>query len=338
MDPRLLFLLMYFGSFNNMTKLYRKKAREYGYTDTNSLGRSFVKGRRASKDALKQVEWNMKNQGHDVRQDGWTKEARAAVKRQGYVPGTYDKFLQNAYSDYRGSQPILPDSSLAWFRVWSCENPKAKLSDVRTAVLLEYGATLSRSSIRNYLQRAGITRQRLRRIAAQRFTPENLQYAQGFQQRIRKYAHPCWFDESGISQSGMQGRDNVGLGIRGAGGAYIREALRYPPNNLSVLGLIDKQGMFCVESHVGGTDTVRVDEYIQRHVRTLHLRGVDVVVLDNCPSHRIASIAFWLQMAGIAVEFLPRYWPQWNPIEVSSVSVRLFVWVAHFVLSFNVVV
>jgi len=317
MDPRLLFLLMYFGSFNNMSKLYRKKAREYGYTDTNSLGRSFVKGRRASKDALKQVEWTMIRQGHNVRQDGWTKEARAAVKRQGYVPGTYDKFLQNAYSDYRGSQPILPDSSLAWFRVWSCENPKAKLSDVRTAVLLEYGATLSRSSIRNYLQRAGITRQRLRRIAAQRFTPENLQYAQGFQQRIRKYAHPCWFDESGISQSGMQGRDNVGLGIRGAGGAYIREALQYPPDNLSVLGLIDKQGMFCVESHVGGTDTVRVDEYIQRHVRTLHLRGVDVVVLDNCPSHRIASIAFWLQMAGIAVEFLPRYWPQWNPIELA---------------------
>jgi hypothetical protein len=29
-------------------------------------------------------------------------------------------------------------------------------------------------------------------------------------------------------------------------------------------------------------------------------RGIDGVVLDNCPNHRIALIAFWLQLDGIS--------------------------------------
>jgi transposase len=108
----------------------------------------------------------------------------------------------------------------------------------------------------------------------------------------------------------------VGWGIKGSGGAYIRDTLRYPPENLSVLGLIDKLGVFGVESFEGGTDTIRVDEYISRKIEVMHARGVDVLILDNCPSHRIATIAYWCAFYGIAVDFLPRYWPQWNPIEV----------------------
>ena len=189
--------------------------------------------------------------------------------------------------------------------------------------MIEFSVFISLSSVRNYLTLAGITRQRIRRIAAQRFTQENLDYANYFMNKINDYTHICWFDESGISQRGMQSRNNVGLGIRGSGGAYIREALRYPPKNLSVLGLIDKNGMFAVESFDGGTDTIRVDQYFQRHAVMMQARGVDCVVIDNCPSHRIASIAFWLQLVGIEVLFLPRYWPQWNPIEVRLVVLLL---------------
>jgi len=316
MDPRLVFLMVYFGSFADMTPMYKRKARSYGYTEYNKSGRAYRRGQRTPIAALKQAERNMIQKGFNVRINGWTKDARREIQNQGFEPCTYTKYLHDRYSDYRGSQQMLPHAAIPWLRCWSCDHPKATLADVRAAILMFQNVLLSRTTVRMYLKRAGITRQRLRRIAAQRFTPANLQYALDFQTRVRTYSHPCWFDESGISQSGMTGRNNVGLGIRGSGGAYMRDVLKYPPENLSVLGLIDKLGVFGVESFEGGTDTIRVDEYISRKCRLMSLRGVDALILDNCPSHRVASIAYWCGFYSIAVDFLPRYWPQWNPIEV----------------------
>ena len=47
----------------------------------------------------------------------------------------------------------------------------------------------------------------------------NIQYAYDFQLRVRGYNNICWFDESGVNQKNMTGRDNKGMGICGAGGA-----------------------------------------------------------------------------------------------------------------------
>ena len=68
--------------------------------------------------------------------------------------------------------------------------------------------------------------------------------------------------------------------------------------------------------------------YFQRHAISLAVRGVDVVILDNCPSHRVHSLALWLRAVGIEVLFLPRYWPQWNPIEVSDICFVVFIFVS----------
>jgi len=323
MNPQLQLLMMLYGCFANMPHHHQTKARAYGYRETNQQGRTFVRGARTRPEALEQVERDMKRRGHDVRKDGWNKRSRREIKTQGYAKKTYDKYLNNSYSDFRGSERKLPPAAIPWLRVWCCQHVEATQKEIQAALVIEFSVFISLSSVRNYLTLAGITRQRIRRIAAQRFTQENLDYANYFMNKINDYTHICWFDESGISQRGMQSRNNVGLGIRGSGGAYIREALRYPPKNLSVLGLIDKNGMFAVESFDGGTDTIRVDQYFQRHAVMMQARGVDCVVIDNCPSHRIASIAFWLQLVGIEVLFLPRYWPQWNPIEVRLVVLLL---------------
>jgi len=334
MDPRLIFLLAFFGSFGAMTALYRRKAREYGYTEYNQQGRQFVRGQRANAEAMKQVERTMIQQGHDVREDGWTAESRKQIRQHGYQPGTYIKFLTDTYSDVRGRVGSLPDTAIVWLRVWCCENPTCSIPDVRTAIMMYQGVLISRTTVRRYLKLAGITRQKLRRIAAQRFTQANIKYAHDFQLRVRGYNNICWFDESGVNQKNMTGRDNKGMGICGAGGAYIRETLRYPAQNISVLALIDQQGLFCAESHEGGTDTVRVDEYFKRNAIAMSARGIDCVILDNCPAHRIASITYWLGLVGISVDFLPRYWPQWNPIEVRFFILFVFN-VSYYILLFN---
>lgn len=321
MDPLLQVLLLCYGTFSNMPPAKQRQARVFGYVDVNNYGREYIRGRKASREAMKVVEQNMIRMGHDVRKEGWNTASRKEIKMQQYDPATYEKYLRQHSYNRGGSTLKLPDGALPWLRVWSTQHVKASQEQVRDAILLEYGVLLSLSSVRNYLKRAGITRQRIVRIAIQKFTPENIAYAMFFMEKIKEYDHVCWFDESGISKNGMQSRHNVGMGIRGAGGAYIREALQYPPNNLSVLGLIDKDGVFAVQTFTGGTDTIRVDEYFKEHAVMLAGRGVDCVIMDNCPAHRIGSLAFWLQVVGISVVFLPRYWPQWNPIEVRDCNI-----------------
>jgi|TARA_B110000208_G_C11744248_1_gene421097 hypothetical protein len=327
-DPRLTILLSQAGGFAQLSTKWRKIARGWGYIETNSLGRQYVPGRRASAEAMQLLERNMKLQGYDVRNDGWTKEARASCRQQGYYPGTLQTYFANDYSDYRGSEPEMDDNFVDWLRNWCVTNVEATLQVVRSAILLHHGVLLSVGCVHAYKRRAGISTQVIQRIAAQRDTPANLRYAHHFLHKLQQYKHPAFYDESGISRDGLQSRRNRGMGIRGAGGAILRETLKYPPSNLSVLAFLDKGGMFGVETFSGGTDTVRVDSYFQRHAISLAVRGVDVVILDNCPSHRVHSLALWLRAVGIEVLFLPRYWPQWNPIEVSDICFVVFIFVS----------
>jgi hypothetical protein len=312
------------NGFTGLSPKWRKTARMWGYVETNRFGVSYVSGQRKSSDACHMVERNLKLLGHDVRRDGFNKKSRAACRAQGMYPGTFNSFLHNDYSDFTGDHRVMDDDFLVWFKQYCLNNIKATRTDLQAAVLLFHGVQLSLTSIGNYKKLVGITTQVIQRIAAQRDTPHNLIYAHRFMHKVQEYNHPCWFDETGISRDGMQNRRNKGMGARGAGGAILREVLHYPPTNLSVLAFIDKNGMFGVESFTGGTDTVRVDTYFQRQALSLALRGVDVLILDNCPSHRVHSIALWMSAVGIEVLFLPRYWPQWNPIEVNLSTFVLF--------------
>ena len=51
----------------------------------------------------------------------------------------------------------------------------------------------------------------------------------------------------------------------------------------------------------------------------------DAIILDNATSHNPARINYYMARYGIAVAFLPRYWPEWNPIELAWNWLRLYL-------------
>jgi len=75
MDPRLDFLLMYYGTFALMSPFYQRQARSFGYVEHTTSGRAYTRGQRTPVDALKQAERNMILLGHNVRVNGWTTSA-----------------------------------------------------------------------------------------------------------------------------------------------------------------------------------------------------------------------------------------------------------------------
>jgi transposase len=52
-----------------------------------------------------------------------------------------------------------------------------------------------------------------------------------------------------------------------------------------------------------------------REVLAPRLEPGDVVVMDNLPAHKVAAVAEAVQAAGATLRYLPRYSPDYNPIE-----------------------
>jgi len=154
-------------------------------------------------------------------------------------------------------------------------------------------------------------------IASQRFAPNNIAYSRIYAHHIRRFQRVAFFDESGINKQGMSNRRNDGWNYVGAGGAFLTMPLRnWTVSNITVMAFLDRSGVCCVDTHLGGTDTQYVNNYMLQAADQLSLRGVDCVVLDNCSAHKAWWIEYYMNRRGIAVVFLPRYWPEWNPIEL----------------------
>ena len=172
--------------------------------------------------------------------------------------------------------------------------------------------------MRTILLQSRLTRTVIQRVATQRSRPDNLQYARDFVNHVSSFHHAAWQDESGINKHGMLCRRCKGWGVEGDGCAYLPEDLRsWPRENVTVMSLFDREGFFGIDMHTGGTDGDYCDSCFRLHAWTLSQRGVDALIIHNCPAHRIANIMHCMNRLGIAVVALPTYWPQWNPIELA---------------------
>lgn len=321
-------LLVQYNGISFMPRNMRKYARSLGYTETSQSGRAYVRGARANPEMLSLIESQLFQQGHAVRAIGWTMQSKQACVAAGVKWTTLDKFITDSYGCHGGGEPLLQGDIYPWLRQFAAEHAEYERKDYQAAIVLRYGVLLHIATVGKYLRRAGLSQQVLRRIATQRNTVANISYATRFMQHVQQFTRIAFFDESGINRKGMLNRRNKRYGIKGAGGAYLQELLRrWPHTNLSVLAFLDKDGAFCAEAYEGGTDAERVNLYFATHSALLAARGVDAIVIDNCSAHHIGSllVALHIHAPNIAIVFLPRYWPQWNPIELVSFPFYLSV-------------
>ena len=118
-----------------------------------------------------------------------------------------------------------------------------------------------------------------------------------------------FIDESGITTHMVRRFARARRGRRAIGRA---PAGRY--EKLTLLGAIALSGLLALMTIPAATDGAVFLAFIQQ-VLVPELRPGQVVVFDNLAPHKQPAIRAAIEGAGCRVIFLPRYTPEWNPIE-----------------------
>jgi transposase len=118
-----------------------------------------------------------------------------------------------------------------------------------------------------------------------------------------------FLDESGVTTT-MVRRFARALGGRRAIGRVPEGQYK----SLTMLGAIALTGLLALMTIPAATDGAVFLAFVQQ-VLVPVLRPGQVIVLDNLSSHKGADVRAAIEQAGCRVIFLPRYSPEWNPIE-----------------------
>ena len=116
-------------------------------------------------------------------------------------------------------------------------------------------------------------------------------------------------DESGITTSMCRLCARAPQGQRALGRA---PAGRY--ERLTLLGAISLDGLCALMTIRAFTDRAVFRAFVEQ-VLVPVLKPGQVVVLDNLPAHKYPEVEAAIQGAGCRLLFLPRYSPEFNPIE-----------------------
>lgn len=82
----------------------------------------------------------------------------------------------------------------------------------------------------------------------------------------------------------------------------------------SIIAVIQKSGVSCPWVFSGTLNKERFADYIKTKIKPT-LTPNDVLVLDNSSVHKSKLVLDTLEECGINYQFLPRYSPDFNPIE-----------------------
>lgn len=116
-------------------------------------------------------------------------------------------------------------------------------------------------------------------------------------------------DESGVNRS-MTPR----YGRSPRGERCYGEAPRNHGKNVTLLGALTAEGISaCLQ--VEGATTIEVFTAFVEEILLPVLRPGQVVLLDNLSVHRCSRVEALVDQAGAHVVWLPRYSPEFNPIE-----------------------
>ena len=94
--------------------------------------------------------------------------------------------------------------------------------------------------------------------------------------------------------------------------------------SLTMLSALRFDGRMTTMVYEGGTDILAMLTYVEIFLATLLGPG-DIVVMDNLSSHRNAEVLAMIEATGAEVWFLPRYSPDYNPIENMWSKVKAYL-------------
>ncbi|MEM1095239.1 MAG: transposase [Bacteroidota bacterium] len=117
-------------------------------------------------------------------------------------------------------------------------------------------------------------------------------------------------DESGIVQ-GMR----LAYGYAKRGERLVCHAPLRKGRRVSLIGWLGSDGSGCVAYQVGTIKRYQFRGFVLKHLLPTLKRG-DIVLWDNARIHEAADVVDQIEARGAEVKALPRYSPEYNPIEM----------------------
>lgn len=117
-------------------------------------------------------------------------------------------------------------------------------------------------------------------------------------------------DESGIVQ-GMR----LAYGYAPRGERLIDHAPLRRGKRVSLIGWLGSDGSGCVAYQVGTIKRYQFRGFVLEHLLPV-LKAGDIVLWDNARIHEAADVVEQIEARGASVKALPRYSPDYNPIEM----------------------
>ena len=117
-------------------------------------------------------------------------------------------------------------------------------------------------------------------------------------------------DETGCNLNLVRRYGRAPRGVR----LVDRSVPRNTPPNRSLVGAMSREGLLTSLEVEGSMDGDAFFVFLERCLAA-HLRAGDAVLMDNLSTHKSARMTAAIQAREAEVIFLPRYSPDFNPIE-----------------------
>ncbi len=201
-------------------------------------------------------------------------------------------------------------------------HPEATLSELNQQLKAKTGVQVSDSSIGLSLRRRGITRKKLSYRASERRGDEELERArEQFQQQQPELdaKRLIFVDEAGVNLAMVRRYGRALSGCR----AYADKPVNKGVNLTLVgaLGLSEVRAIMELEGPINGNAfTAFVRQFLAPT-----LQPGDQVWLDNLSSHKVEGIQEVIESRQAELHFLPKYSPDFSPIEPFWSKIKEFL-------------
>ena len=210
-----------------------------------------------------------------------------------------------------GAKSKLDLVDLFTLRDLANEHPDATLAELSELFFKQTGIKVNGSTISRKLRQLRLSRKKKTCHASERDTPEVQQERKEFQEDKPNMPVPklIFIDESGIN-TGMArryGRAPIGQRVEGA-------KPRNTGANISLVGALKLSGITAIMMLKGAIDGAAFRAFVE-DLLVPTLRAGDLVLMDNSNTHKGEEIAKAIQATGAELKYLPRYSPDFSPLE-----------------------
>lgn len=193
--------------------------------------------------------------------------------------------------------------------------PGIYLYEIQEYLLQQTGTEISLSSICNFLQKQGFTRQKMTRVAIQRSDELRAK----FRDNVSIFSAPQMFVF--VDETGSDRRDclrKVGYSLRGKPAKALK--LYCQGKHVTAIAAMSVQEPLECTIVEGGVSGDVFKTFLEEKLSPVlqPFNGANpnsIIIMDNATIHHVDGVVELLESLGVLVYFLPPYSPDLNPIE-----------------------